>query len=52
MKSKGSDVRLPALESTSAVTHCVTLGKLLNLSELEFSHLLNGVIIVYTLKGC
>lgn len=42
IKRKGSEVRLLGFESTSTVTCCVTLGKLLNLSELELSHLLNG----------
>ena len=41
-KRKGSEVRLPAFESTSAVSHCVTMKKLLNLSELELNHPLNG----------
>ena len=41
-KRKGSEVRLPAFESTSTVSHCVTMQKLLNLSELELNHPLNG----------
>lgn len=42
MKSKDSDVRLPGFKSLITVTHLVTLDKLLALSELEFSHPLNG----------
>lgn len=51
MKSKGSDVRLPGFESLFTVTHLVTLGKLLALSELEFSHPLNGGYFSHPLTG-
>lgn len=42
IQSEGSEARLPGFEASSTATHCVTLGRVLNLSAFECSHVLSG----------